>query len=362
MKLHAFTALAYLCAPALSAPQGPFDPGEEGALAGGPASFTLSSSSFATEESDPHGDHGAGHGRHAPIGVMGDHVHGAGEWMISVTTMRMHMEGLTDGGDSVSNSELFGQGFMVAPLEMDMDMLMLGGMYAPTDRLTLMVMVPWFENSMEHVTAGSTEFETESSGLGDVELSSLVQLIEREHHSVHLNLGLSLPTGSIDETDDTPMMANAKLPYAMQLGTGTFDLLPGLTYVGEADLWSWGAQGIGRLHLGENDEGYRYGNRFDSTGWLTRTFGTLDTSLRLNFAHWSNIHGADADLNPAMVPTADPKLQGGDRLDALLGLSWHGHQSGHRLGLEFGLPMYQDLDGPALETDWTVTLGWQLLR
>ena len=33
----------------------------------------------------------------------------------------------------------------------------------------------------------------------------------------------------------------------------------------------------------------------------------------------------------------------------------------HRLALEVGRPAYQNLDGPQLETDWTVTLGWQLL-
>ena len=95
---------------------------------------------------------------------------------------------------------------------------------------------------------------------------------------------------------------------------------------------------------------------------MTRTFGTLHTSLRMNFAHWSNIHGADPDLNPGLVPTADAKLQGGDRLDALVGLAWHGHESGHPLGLELGVPVYQDLDGPALEADRVLTLGWQLLR
>ena len=357
MKLSTFAALTTLAAPAFTSPN---DPGETEALAQLGTGFSISSSSFAPE--DEHAHHASEHPRHAPIGVMGDHVHDAGEWMISVRVMHMSMDGLTDNGDSVSSSELFAQGYMVAPLSMDMDMVMLGGMYAPTDNLTLMVMVPWIESSMDHITGGGTKFETESSGLGDTLLTGLVQLSELEHHSVHLNIGLSLPTGSIDETDDTPMMAGAKLPYPMQLGTGTYDFLPGLTYVGDSGPWSWGAQGIGRLHLGENDEGYRHGNRFDTTGWVTRAMGTFDTSLRMDFAHWSNFHGADSDLNPGMVPTADPKLRGGDQLDAILGVAWNSHASGNRLGLEIGMPVYQDLDGPALETDWFLTVGWQLLR
>ncbi len=33
---------------------------------------------------------------------------------------------------------------------------------------------------------------------------------------------------------------------------------------------------------------------------------------------------------------------------------------GHRLAFELGVPVYQDLNGPQLETNWTATLGWQL--
>ena len=32
---------------------------------------------------------------------------------------------------------------------------------------------------------------------------------------------------------------------------------------------------------------------------------------------------------------------------------------GHRLALEADIPIYQDLNGPQMETDFTVTLGWQ---
>ena len=40
-----------------------------------------------------------------------------------------------------------------------------------------------------------------------------------------------------------------RLPYAMQLGTGTFDLLPGLTYSGHKDAWSWGGQYSAAIRL-----------------------------------------------------------------------------------------------------------------
>ena len=46
----------------------------------------------------------------------------------------------------------------------------------------------------------------------------------------------------------------------------------------------------------------------------------LGGSLRLNASFQGNIDGADPDLNPQMVPTADPERRGGERLDFVPGL------------------------------------------
>jgi len=37
-------------------------------------------------------------------------------------------------------------------------------------------------------------------------------------------------------------MGRARLPYPMQIGSGTFDLYPGLTYTGQRDQAGWGGQ------------------------------------------------------------------------------------------------------------------------
>jgi hypothetical protein len=62
-----------------------------------------------------------------------------------------------------------------------------------------------------------------------------------------------------------------------------------------------------------------------------------------------------------MVQTADPDRQGGQRLDLVFGLNTLLPSSlpgRNRLGVEIGVPVYQDLSGPQLETDWTITAGW----
>ena len=53
--------------------------------------------------------------------------------------------------------------------------------------------------------------------------SGLLHLYENAYTKLHLGLGLSLPTGSVDVKDNTPMSSSSRLGYSMQNGTGTFD-------------------------------------------------------------------------------------------------------------------------------------------
>ncbi|NEP59687.1 MAG: transporter, partial [Symploca sp. SIO2G7] len=258
---------------------------------------------------------------HAPISVMGDHTHQAGEFMFSYRYMFMRMDGNRDGTDNLSDQEVLQQ-FPVTPTNMDMEMHMFGGMYAPTDDLTLMVMIPYVLKEMDHITRMGVNFTTSSEGFGDLQLTGLYNVLRQNRQRVHFNLGVSFPTGSIDERDDTPAGNDVRLPYPMQIGSGTFDLKPGVTYLGQADKFSWGAQASTILRLGENSNDYRLGNQFNLTGWVaSKWVDWLSTSLRLDFKTLGNISGADPLLNPMMIPTADPDRRGGERLDLGLGLN-----------------------------------------
>ena len=83
--------------------------------------------------------------------------------------------------------------------------------------------------------------------------------------------------------------------------------------------------------------------------------------IKMDTKIWENIDGADPELNPATVPTADPNLRGGESVDLLLGINFYqpkGKFKGHRFAIEAGAPIYQSLDGPQLETDLLFSLGW----
>lgn len=63
-----------------------------------------------------------------------------------------------------------------------------------------------------------------------------------------------------------------------------------------------------------------------------------------------------------VVPTVIPELRGGARLDVAAGLNVllpHGVFEGLRFAVEVSMPVYQSLDGPQLETDFSVMFGLQ---
>ena len=293
---------------------------------------------------------------HAPISVMGDHMHKMGEWMVSYRYMTMDMKGLLKGSNSVAPT-MMATGFMPAmlPKTMTMDMHMLGTMHAISDKWTLMGMINYLDNEMS-MQGGMA---MESSGWGDVKLGGLYELTStNDGRRTHLNLGVSLPSGSIDEKSG----ANT-LGYGMQLGSGTWDFNPAITFLGQTDDYSWGAQFGGVLRLGENDQDYSLGNRLEASLWGARKLtDSISASAKLDYSSQSEVDGEDSRMMITMSSALDPKSQGRDLATFGLGLNYYfqdGGLKGHRIAAEWETPISQNVNGVQLELDSIWTLGWQ---
>lgn len=306
------------------------------------------------------------HGAHmeAPISVMGSHLHKKGGWMVSYRFMQMDMGELLKGKDDISNEQAHDEGYMVTPLEMRMDMHMIGAMYAPSDRLTLMLMLNYVSNAMDmqmrNMMSGMImPFSTASSGFGDVKVSGLYSLHKSDNNSLHGELGISIPTGSIDETDETPMSGNQEvaLPYAMQIGSGTFDTKLALTYVFNRTGFSWGHQLKGLLRFGENNRDYRMGNQIGLDNWIAvNVVDWLSLSGRLEGLWVDAISGANPELNPMMSTTTDTANYGGTFVNTGFGFNAYFLES-MKLGAEISVPIYQDVNGIQLKQKETISLG-----
>ncbi len=321
---------------------------------------------------------------HAPIGVMGDHIHAKGQFMMSYRYMKMHMQGNQFGSATVSSTDIVNQfnnrfspptTLRVVPEKMETNMHMLGLMYAPSDTLTLMGMVAHTEKSMLHTTfsgmSGANvlgQFETQVSGMGDTHLSALYSLFQSKQHAVHANVGLSLPTGSIVQLDTvlTPMNSQRelRLPYAMQLGSGTYDIEVGTTYNYYANKLNIGAQAKYKVRTGgNNSQGYQLGNKTSLTTWLGYNVSqSVSISGRVTWSHTDSISGIDSNIS-APIQTANPDNYGGKMTQVGLGVNYMGHHGvlrGHRFAFEYLTTQSQQANGLQLSSDNMWVLGYQL--
>src|ERR1041385_1793753 len=256
-----------------------------------------------------------------PINVLGSHTHPKGTFMIGYRYMNTEMDHNQEGTRDVSVSEVTNR-YPVAHTGMDMQMHMIELMYAPHDRITVMAMLPYTDMSMAHLTSDGRRYTDHSAGIGDVGFMGLFNILGDAYcrdYCLFLNAGFTAPTGSIDQG-----VPGRHFEYAMQLGSGTWNVEPGLTYLGGTKNLAWGAQVLGTFHLGENDEHYRLGDLYRLSAWtqvkVTDWFGP---SARFDWHAWGNIHGADPRLNPARNPAFDPNKQAGARLDFLAGLNFY---------------------------------------
>ncbi len=177
---------------------------------------------------------------------------------------------------------------------------------------------------------------------------------------VKLNLGMSFPTGNNHNNGAAVLQTTGSYSigqafYGMQPGTGTFDVLPGILYGGILGPWSWGLSYRARLPLGVNPEGYMWGNYQEANAWGGYTwFSGFTTTIRANFNVQSQIVGADWWL-VGKLPSADPQNYGGKRIEMYAGADIDGKLfgfPGFSIGVEAGVPVYQNLNGPQLAKNW----------
>ena len=178
--------------------------------------------------------------KHAPAGLMGDHVHERGEVMVEYKYMHMNMHGNRIGTERVLASEafVFGQGLApptnvgVTPTGMTMDMHMLHLMYGLSDRITIYTMPMWSAFSMNHLRANpfpanpgvldGQPFTTQTDDFHDLSLGVLRRVYQSACEDLILNLGLSVPTGDITSMTTIPNSPyTQEFPYAMRHVSGT---------------------------------------------------------------------------------------------------------------------------------------------
>jgi hypothetical protein len=318
---------------------------------------------------------------HAPIGVMADHFHKKGESMISIRYGSMKMDGNIFNGTSINTEQILTMPnplsnmptyLSVVPNTMDMSMTMIGGMYAPSNDITLMAMGMFMDKSMNLSSYEPMmgrgflgEFTTSSSDLSDLAFGALFKLKESSNNRWHSELTLqkSLDKNELKDEVLTPMGMNMQmiLPYGMQIGDNATRLVLGITNVRNlSDSWVIGNQFRGKFVISDKD--WSFGDVIEFNSWIQYEINSsLSLSSRIKFIDQDNISGKNPMIM-APVQTANPKNYGGREIQFGLGLNlltsiFPGHVD--RVGIEFVIPIEQDKNRLQMETDYQLIAGYQ---
>lgn len=307
-------------------------------------------------------------------GLMNDHMHEGGEVMIGLRFDRQRASGLHKAGaTTLSDAQTLAAGYTVRGNRMTMDMVMLDLMYAPSDQVTLMVMPHYMWHRMEMVginpmnngsgmamagLAYGATMNHGSEGFGDTLVSASYRLARSSRFGAHATLGLWAPTGSV-----SIRKANGNFEhYMLQPGSGTWDIEPVITAQGREGALGWGGQAAYKWRAERaNESGYRLGDKARMTGWVSyMASNSTGFTGRVEYAHEGRIVGRYNGPHGTMSPADRPENYGGDVVTASLGLNWLLPVGGARrpqASFEFGVPVYQHLNGVQMPQKWRLAMG-----
>ncbi len=309
---------------------------------------------------------------HAPISIMGDHYHKQGEIMFSYRYMFMNMDGYQkessstsydrartkhSGGTTATNSV-----YMNVPLDMEMKMHMFGGMYALSNDYNLMGMINYHDNAMGIKKHSTGETKTLSSkGWGDTKLSIMRKLFQSEIVKIHAGLGVGLPTGSISKEDTMFGGSKGTLGYGMQLGSGTYDILPALTYYHTRRNFSFGIRTDAEIRTGENSKDYTLGDRYTLNTWIAKPVTQINSSFSIGIKAESlgKVNGTHKDIASTMSFAQDSASTGYKKVDLSVGTNLLTPYKGLRFAIEYFKPIYNKVNQVQLDTDYSLVVGVQ---
>ena len=317
---------------------------------------------------------------HAPIGVMADHMHKKGESMISLRASYMKMKSNSLDGNSIADSEILvidnphsnsPAKLSVVPIKMSMKMLMLGGMYAPSDDVTLMFMTMFMNKSMNldtyHAMTRNNigSFNSSSSDLSDLSFSALMKIDEQDKSRWHAEIGLKFSVGDKNKKGRvlTPMNTNMEmvLPYGMQSGDDSAALVIGFTNIYTlSDEHFFGNQI--RFFKNISSKEWHYGDKTYFDSWYQHSVSqNFSISLRLRLNHQKDISGVDPNIT-APVQTSITSNYGGFTAEAGLGFNFLTQifpGSEDRFALEIINPLINEKNGLQMKDKIKIVFGFQ---
>lgn len=332
------------------------------------------------------------HGAPLPSGVMFGHMLNQRNDVMVGYRYQYSLQGggLLQGDRPVSDTEVVANACgntqcYVAPYEMAMHMHMLDLMYAPTDWLTLMLMPQFMDMSMDMksldgspvppsgtstytgIAVSHTKHEHITGGIGDTGIYAMFKLFDDGMHHLHTTAGFTAPTGESDiRLRGAHGFDMGYIHYGMQVGSGTWDFKPSLTYTGQWDQFSWGAQFNATMRTGNNNAGFTFGDELQGTAWGGyKLTDWLNTTVRGIYTDKGTIRGGYPEGSHVPVGSMDyTQNYGGRYWDLGVGVNAvvpSGDFAGNTFSVEWQQPLLDDVNGYQRERDGALAASWSYM-
>ena len=292
------------------------------------------------------------------MGITGERALPRATLQLNYRFSRMGAQGLKFGPDPFPELDALDL-YTYVPLDKTVDVHTVGLGFGVTDELTLVASGGWISKSR---TAANEDvfFMNETSVVSDLEVDALWQVYGLGAWRAHVQLGVIAPLGSVEERGDFPDASNVQLPYDMQIGTGSWSLVPAIGGQVMNEAGSVGGLIRGIFPLMDNDRDYRAAVKADLRLWGAYRFSDfVSVSGGVRATATEAIRGGLETLrDPGDLGLAFASK----RVDLPLGVNLYmasGPLAGHRIGLEAVWTVHEDVDGPTIASDWAFILGWQ---
>jgi hypothetical protein len=215
--------------------------------------------------------------------------------------------------------------------------------YNITEAISIKGLLPLKLMTMDLYPENGKPFNFTSYGLRDPAITANYTLFLNQANMIEFSAGVSFPLGSINQRGRSPFKENDYLPFPMQLGSGTFDILPGIFYRGLYDRFSWAVSAKSTIRTGRNSLNYKFGNMYSSSVMLRYDWlKWFAQSVRLDALYIDKYEGNTKELTPGFLP--DPSTQTAFNLDLVLNFSIFNISEflkNSRLDLDFSIPVAQ---------------------
>jgi len=199
------------------------------------------------------------------VGITGERALPRATLQLNYRFSRMGAQGLKFGPDPFPELDALDL-YTYVPLDKTVDVHTVGLGFWVTDELTLVASGGWISKSR---TAANEDvfFMNETSWVSDLEVDALWQVYGLGAWRAYVQLGVIALLGSVEERGDFPDASNVQLPYDMQIGTGSWSLVPAIGGQVMNEGGSVGGLIRGIFPLMHNDRDYRAGVKADLRLW-----------------------------------------------------------------------------------------------